>query len=84
MALVASADELRRNGEYGRAAASLERALTISPQSAELWHQLARVRLAAGESDQAAQLAAKSNALAGNDPELRARNQDILDAIANR
>ena len=80
-ALVAVADQQRRAGDYARAAASLERALGISPQSAELWHQLAAVRLAAGELEQAAQLAARSNALAGDDPDLKARNRAILDAV---
>ena len=79
-ALVAAADQQRRAGDYARAAASLERALGISPQSAELWHQLAAVRLAAGELGQAAQLAARSNALAGDDPDLKARNRTILEA----
>ena len=83
-ALAATAQAQRRAGDYARAAASLERALGISPHSAELWHQLAAVRLAAGEPEQAAQLAARSNALAGDDPDLKARNQAILEAARGR
>lgn len=80
LALVASANNLAAAGDYARAAAALERALGISPQNAELWHRLAKVRLAAGEFEQAAQLAAKSNSLAGNDPDLKTRNEQILRA----
>ncbi|MEC9340794.1 MAG: tetratricopeptide repeat protein [Pseudomonadota bacterium] len=83
-ALAAAAQAQRQAGDYARAAASLERALGISPHSAELWHQLAAIRLAAGEPEQAAQLAARSNALAGDDPDLRARNRAILEAAGGR
>lgn len=77
--LLASAQESARAGELSRAAAQIERALQIHPRDPHLWHELARVRLLAKEYALAASLAEKSNALAGDNAELRHRNQTIID-----
>jgi Tfp pilus assembly protein PilF len=65
-------------GRLANAAASLERALRIEPRNPRLWQQLARVRLQQGEYAQAESLAARSNAWAGADSELRAENARIV------
>ena len=65
-------------GRFGSAAASLERALRIEPRNARLWHELARVRLKEGDYAQAESVAARSNTWAGNDNELRAANQRLI------
>lgn len=68
-----------QQGEYNIAAAQLERALRIEPTNPHIWHYLAKVRLNQGRYGQAANLAAKSNALARGDQELRAENQQIIE-----
>lgn len=83
--LPAAAEGLRRQAEqqrqardYAGAAASLERALRISPQSAYLWNRLARVRLEQGMLSQAGNLAARSNALAGDQAKLKQDNWAVI------
>jgi Flp pilus assembly protein TadD len=66
-------------GRLVQAAASLERALRIEPRNPRLWHELARVRVRQGDTVQAANLAARSNSFAGNDAQLRAANQAIIE-----
>ena len=78
LALVDSAAAQSRGGEHERAAASLERALQIEPANAELWHQLAVVRLEQGQLAQAVNLAARSNVLAPDRPRLRADNWRLI------
>ena len=68
-----------QQGQYNIAAAQLERALRIEPANPHIWHYLAKVRLNQGRYGQAANMAAKSNALARGDQELRAQNQQIID-----
>ncbi len=65
-------------GRLANAAASLERALRIEPRNPRLWQQLARVRLQQRQYAQAESLAARSNAWAGSDSELRAENARII------
>ncbi|MEY6432402.1 tetratricopeptide repeat protein [Thioalkalicoccus limnaeus] len=88
--LPAAADSLRRQaesqrqaGDYAGAAASLERALRIAPQSAYLWNRLARVRLEQGLVSQAGNLAARSNTLAGDQPQLQQDNWAMI-GVARR
>jgi Flp pilus assembly protein TadD len=72
-------------GRLSNAAATLERALRIEPRNARLWHDLAQVRLQQRDYAQAESLAARSNTLAGNDADLRAANQRLIeDARARR
>jgi Tfp pilus assembly protein PilF len=66
-------------GRLTNAAASLERALRIEPRNARLWHELAQVRLRQRDYAQADSLATRSNTLAGNDAELRAANQRLIE-----
>ncbi len=81
--LVVEADGLRESGEFNRAAASLERALRIEPSNPYLWNRLARLRLEQGRLGEAADFAAKSNALAGEAAELKKDNWRMI-ALARR
>lgn len=77
--LVRRADDQRRAGDLEGAAASLERALRISPEDAVLWHRLAEVRLGQRNYPMVSQLAAKSNALSGPaDQALRSANWRLI------
>ena len=67
--------------QFEQAAALLERALRIEPRNPILWHNLAGIRLAQEDWKRAANLATKSNTLAGSDnnyKELRLRNWVIV------
>lgn len=67
--------------QFEQAAALLERALRIEPRNPILWHNLAGIRLAQEDWKRAANLATKSNTLAGsnkNYKELRLRNWVII------
>ena len=78
VALLNTASRQSRAGNHEQAAASLERALNIEPQHAWLWYRLARVRLTQKRYAEAANLAAKSNSLAGANPRLRADNWRLI------
>jgi hypothetical protein len=64
-------------GQLDQGAATLERALRIAPRDAQLWQQLAEVRLLQGELKQAEAMAKKSNRLT-QDVALRARNDALI------
>ncbi len=68
----------QRSGKHAAAAATLERALRISPRDAMLWHQLAQVRLQQKKWRLAVNMAAKSNALASQQPPLQRKNWLIM------
>lgn len=78
VAFVDSAHAALADGRPEDAAATLERALRIEPRNPTLWHELAAVRLSQGQYEQAGSLATKSNALAGANKSLRARNWRLL------
>lgn len=78
VALLDSAGQQARSGQLDASAATLERALRIEPDNGVIWNRLALVRLQQGRPDQAESMAAKSNALAGNDRELQIRNWRII------
>ena len=79
--LAVRAEQQRQTGDYGGAAATLERALRIQPQEAYLWNRLARVRLEQGLGSQAGNFAARSNALAGDQPKLKQNNWDVIATV---
>jgi Tfp pilus assembly protein PilF len=81
VALSDRAEQQRQSRDYAGAAATLERALRIEPQQAYLWNRLARVRLEQGQGTQASNLAARSNALAGSQPQLKQNNWEIIATI---
>jgi tetratricopeptide (TPR) repeat protein len=76
--LLDTASRQQRAGQHTAAASTLERALRIAPKDAQLWHELASVRLAQGRWLLAEQMAAKSNNLAGNDRQLIADNWQLI------
>ncbi len=81
--LMEEAEHYRLSADYVAAAASLERALRIEPRNPVLWNRLARIRLEQGQYSRASSLAAKSNALAGNDQELKRNNSEIIARARN-
>lgn len=80
LALVEKAEAQRTAGDLAGAAATLERALRIERRNPHLWNRLAWVRLDQGDYSQASNLAAKSDALAGDAPGLRQDNARIMAA----
>ncbi len=60
VALMDRSDGQLDEGDHDAAAASLERALRLDPQNAELWHRLARVRFAQADWSAAETLAMRS------------------------
>ncbi len=81
VALLSRAGRDAAAGRQGAAAASLERAIKIEPGNAWLWHRLAQTRLRQEKPGEAAAIAARSNSLAGNDNELRARNWRLIASV---
>jgi tetratricopeptide (TPR) repeat protein len=78
VALLDHAEQQANSGDLPAAALTLERAIRIDPRNPILWHHLATVRLAEGNSQQAEELAKKSNALAGGNYALQVRNWDLI------
>ena len=76
--LLASARKQLASGDTSRAAATLERALRMAPNDPYLWHELAQVRLAAGQWQQAIELANKSRLLAAGNQPLRNKNSELI------
>lgn len=76
--LLASAISSKAVGNFDSAAGDLERALRIEPNNPLLWSQLADVRFSQKNFQQAVQLAAKSNTLAGSDRNLRRQNWILM------
>lgn len=76
--MLKKAERLVKTNKLGSAVATLERALRLEPKNPMVWHRLALVRQQQGRLAQAADLAAKSNALlAENDP-LRTQNDSLI------
>lgn len=67
-------------GYLEAAAASIERALRIAPDSVPAYQALARLRLEQGDTWQAEALALKANSLAVGHPEVQAENWSIIAA----
>jgi predicted Zn-dependent protease len=62
------------------AAQSIERAIRIEPHNSALWHELAQVRFAQGDYEQAMQLATRSNVLLDSRSSLKAKNDELIKA----
>ena len=73
-----SAEAARNAGDYETAILLLERALRIVPNDAVMWSRLAEIHLRQGNSNQAENLAAKSNAMTVDNPTLNYRNWLII------
>lgn len=83
VALLQNADAQQQSGQYDHAAATLERALRIEPDNAQLWHRLGQVRLQQQQWAQAEQMAQKSLRLLAGDRALAAANWRLI-ATARR
>jgi len=79
--LLAQADTQEKEKQWEHAAAYLERALRIEPRNGFLWHRLARIRMNQGQYSLAESLIQKSSSLAGDDQELLAKNQQLLEQL---
>ena len=71
VALLDTAQQQRRQQKYVAAAASLERAIRISPRDGQLYLELSKVRFEQGNSAQAEQLCKKAIALSNNSAETK-------------
>ncbi len=72
------AEVARQTRDFSRATVRLEQAVQIEPGNPVLWSRLAELLLLQNESARAENLAAKSNALAPDQPALRFRNWLII------
>jgi predicted Zn-dependent protease len=80
-AVIALLDRAQTDNDSGQreaAGASLERALRIEPRNPWLWLELAQVRLAQGQYEQAITLAGKSNSFAGHQSRVQAANWQVI------
>ncbi len=76
--LLQQAELQRSSGDLTGAAATLERALRIEPESAYVWNRLAHIRAQQGQAGLAAELAAKSSSFAGTDETLKRDNDRLI------
>jgi Flp pilus assembly protein TadD len=79
-ALLAQSRAQRAAGSVPAAKASLERALRLDPNNAEVWIELGELELAVGNTTQAATMARKALTLTGRDVRLAARAERLLRA----
>lgn len=71
-ALLSQAHAQAAGGDFGQAAATLERALRIEPENPLLWIELGRVRLGENNPQQADSMGRKALSLATGDPSAQA------------
>lgn len=79
LSLLDQADALRVAGDLNAASSRLERALRIAPEEAEVYYQLARVRLEQGGVQESVSIATQGVELAGSDNALK---RDLFTLIA--
>lgn len=71
--LLTKAGKQKNNKHYVKAGSTLERAIRISPRNAEIYYQLAHIRLLQQQQQQAKQLCLKAIVLAVKSPKMKAR-----------
>lgn len=79
--VIALSDTARKqaaSGDTARARSTIERALRIDPRNASLWNELAHLYYRDEMFNKAANTAAKSNSLAGNNSNLRYDNWRLI------
>ncbi len=76
--LLAKAETEFKAGQLDRSAASIERAIRISPRTPVLWQRLAQIHLVQGEARQAEAMALKSNSLVSPESSLLRKNWEII------
>lgn len=77
-ALLEQSRDERSAGDLDRAAATLERGLSLSPDDPALWVELAEVRLAQGNAALAQETARKALTLTGDDYALESRARRLI------
>ncbi len=77
-ALVTQAHQQSAGGDYGGAAATLERAQRIEPDNPLLWIELGRVRLGENNPAQAEAMGRKALALATGDPSAQSQGWHLV------
>jgi len=83
-ALLKQAETQRAAGDLVKAAATLERGVRIEPRNPRLWNKLASIRLQQGLHSQAQSMAAKSNSLASDSPQLLEENKKIISEASKK
>ncbi len=83
-ALLAQARDERAAGSLTQATASIERALRLDPNNAELWVERGELALQTGNTAQAGTMARKALSLAGTNSTVSARAQRLLQAASAR
>ena len=84
-ALVAQAHKHMTGGDFGLAAATIERAMRVEPDNPLLWIELGRVRQTAGDDSQADSMGHKALALAAGDPQAQASAWRLIaDSLRSR
>ncbi|HEX6995912.1 MAG TPA: tetratricopeptide repeat protein [Gammaproteobacteria bacterium] len=83
VALLEQSRSQRAAGSLTAAASSIERALRIDPNNAELWLELGEIKLEDGDPLQAEQMARKALTLAGGDRVVAARAARLLARAAS-
>jgi len=84
-ALVAQAHKQMGGGDFGLAAATVERAMRVEPDNPLLWIELGRVRYTAGDYSQADSMGHKALALATGDPQSQASAWRLIaDSLRSR
>jgi Flp pilus assembly protein TadD len=84
-ALVAQAHKQMGGGDFGLAAATIERAMRVEPDNPLLWIELGRVRYTAGDYSQADSMGHKALALATGDPQAQASAWRLIaDSLRSR
>ncbi len=82
--LLAQSRAERAAGSLPQAAASIERALRLDPNNAELWVERGELALQTGNPAQAGTMARKALSLAGSNSAVSARAQRLLQAASAR
>ena len=82
--LLAQARNERAAGSLAQATASIERALRLDPNNAELWVERGELALQTGNPAQAGTMARKALSLAGTNSTVSARAQRLLQAASAR
>ena len=84
-ALVAQAHKQMTGGDFGLAAATIERAMRIEPDNPLLWIELGRVRYTSGDYSQADSMGHKALALATGDVQAQASAWRLIaDSLRSR
>jgi len=83
-ALFHEAEGAQQAGRLAEAEMLLERALRIEPRNPHYWHGLAQVKYRQGKYRETVQLCLKVESLAAKQPQLIARNKELLRQAKNK